>query len=161
MFLTLTSLLLIYWSVDFFTHFTVKSKIHFVVTSVFVLYLTCQAVWFRSLLSLGRTGDATSSISIASIVISLAFRVFLLTTILLTAAGWCIVTVEFPLCAHIDGFAALVVHTLCYGVVNAFELGWSEIFAVLLWIATLGIYIRSVMKALDLTWTAVTGRLID
>jgi hypothetical protein len=100
--------------VNWALNFTVKFKIHFLLTLLFALLVISQAVWYCDLrLSArdGRTDRATKTVDLA---LNSLYRATLFITILLGASGWYIVRKDLPAATVVLGIITVAGYIVCH-----------------------------------------------
>jgi len=93
-FIGLTGLLLVYWIINWIIHFTLDVKIHYLLTSLFILLFITKIIQYKKYKDEDTYGKQTNSIHNSYIVFDVLSSFNLYFVVLLAAHGWCILGIE-------------------------------------------------------------------
>ncbi|OHS96608.1 hypothetical protein TRFO_37183 [Tritrichomonas foetus] len=92
LFIALFGILLILWLINWFTHFTLEVKIHFLLTACFALAVLLRGLYYGFLNDTKKNGFVSNSVYYSYYAFDIVNTLFILATLLFAASGWCIIT---------------------------------------------------------------------
>jgi hypothetical protein len=147
-FIGLGGAVILYWIVNWVVYFTLKIKVHYLLTLVFILSVVAQSVWFGQLHRLQKTGISSTQREMPFMIVNAVYRAALLITILLLGSGWYIVRKDLPCEYVVPGGLATIVY-VSLGVVSGYLLsGWTRIVVAMIGVGILAAYVRCVSLAM-------------
>jgi hypothetical protein len=141
------SLVLIYWLVNWFTHFTLKIKIHFCLTAVYVLAVAWQALFYGIIMHWNRNGTGGGALRIVYVTASSLYNICLFTVLFLAARGWYIVRTDIKWKNFFAGVGCIGAYVVAGALVSEVTLGFWALLIIALGIAGLSGYIYLVTHA--------------
>jgi hypothetical protein len=147
-FLALSNAILLYWIVNWFCNFTLKIKIHYLLTTVFLLAVLSQSIWLAHLWNLKRSGLSPNSATVPYAIFSSLSRIVLFVTILLVAFGWYIARKDLDPHELVPGILASAVYTGLDVTSRYVGIGWIEVMTVIVGIVVLVGYINCIRRAI-------------
>jgi hypothetical protein len=158
-FFGLFALLLLAWLINWFTHFTVRIKAIFFVTASLLLTLIAQILWYIELRGRDKSDNLSLWFTVPQIAVAVVFRLLLLSTILLAAHGWYIVTSTVSFGKIVPGLFGILIYAFAHELFSL-TTGWIEFLMVLGAVVGLAIFTQAVVMATKGTLMRILGHLL-
>lgn len=159
-FIGLFGLLFVLWLINWFTHFTLEIKIHYFLTSCFVLAVVMRGLYYGYLEDMKRVGFISDAIYYSYYIIDSINTLFLLITLILAARGWYIISKKI----EYKSLIVPIVFSTLYVILNALliflSLGFFDFLVAIGALVCLGFYIFYLTRFVNESLFKITAHIL-